>query len=73
MKISVRRKSENFSPDGKEPIILTVNSIDEALHEVWEQTQDSDIRVSSNSGNSSIVGLGVDFDFEIQDEKEDEY
>jgi hypothetical protein len=72
IKVSVRRKSENFSPDGGAPEVMEFQTLKEALQTVWDTTEDTDIKVSRNGANSCIVGLGVDYDFEIQDMKEDE-
>ena len=71
-KISISKRSERFSPDGG---IFGTKVIEGNLDETLTylmRTYGHDVNVSNDSSNSNIVGLGVDFDLEIQDEEDDE-
>ena len=72
IKVSVSRRSERWSPDGNEVEVFEHNNLEEAIKQVWILTEDQNLIVSCASDNSNIVGLGVDYDIEIQDTQLDD-
>jgi len=68
IKVSVSRRSDRWSPDGGKVDIHNFVNLEEAINVISETTE-SDIKVSIASDNSNIVGLNVDYDFEVQDKK----
>jgi len=68
IKVSVSRRSDRWSPDGGNVDIHNFVNLEEAI-KVISETTESDIKVSIASDNSNIVGLNVDYDFEVQDKK----
>ena len=65
IKVSVSRRSERFAPQGGTEV-QDYSDLETAIKEICDITE-SDVKVSIASDNSNIVGLGVDYDIEIQD------
>ena len=69
IRVAVSKRSERFDPS---PAYGTVEwefkNLEEAISRLNELLQEQyDFKVSIASDNSNIVGLGVDYDIEIQD------
>lgn len=65
IKVSVSRRSERFAPEGDTKVFEYMN-LEDAIEEIYNLAE-CDVKVSIASDNSNIVGLGVDYDIEIQD------
>lgn len=75
VKVSIHRKSQNFAPESdlREYDFSSIGSAIEATYILLKSKgEDFDLRVSKSGQNSNVVGLGVDYDIEIQDIEYDE-